>query len=217
MYEIEMPDEKPRVPMFAIAIIAVLIVGIIALFVLIGLQKPDSSIQDGSVEFAIATQEFDLSEDIVIGINNVTLHMPRDAIAEAGRISITSRPPDLFSTSGDIKWMRPLVVNIEFHNIGGILISNLILTKPAEICFKVTQEEWANYTLHQNEYEVQTYAEELDLPRWEPLPIKAYPERNELCGETNHLSLFALAIEKPEPLIPGTGADPNPLQGPYIP
>lgn len=211
MYKLEVPGEKPRVPILAIAIMILLIVGVIALVILIGLQRPDSSTQAGSVEFAIATQVLAPGEDIVIGVNNATLYVPGDAISISGSIAIFPRAPNLFATLGDTRWIRLLVVNVEFRDGDGKRVQQVILTKPAEICFKITKERWEDYTRHPNEYEVQTYSEEKDPPLWEPLPMLAYPERSQLCGQIKHISLFALAT-KPETSIPLT--DPTPTLNP---
>ncbi len=213
MYKLESPGERSTVPKLAIVIIILLIVGIIALVIFMGLQKPDSSTQAGSIEFAIATQEFNAGEDLVVGISNATFYLPQGALTVAGRIAIFSRPPNLFSTPGDTKWIRPLVVNVEFQNEAGTPVPHVTFTKPAEICFKITKERWEDYTRHPNEYEVQTYSEEQDPARWEPLPMVTYPERSQLCGQTDHLSLFALAT-KPDTTIPLTEPTltPNPIQ-----
>lgn len=211
MYKLEVPEEEPRVPKLAIVIIILLIVGVISLVVYMGLQKPDSSTQAGSVEFAIATQELAPGEDIVIGVNNSTLYLPGDAINLPGSIAIFPRAPNLFPTPGDTRWIRTLVVNVEFRDGDGKPVQQVTLAKPAEICFKITKERWEDYTRHPDEYEVQIYSEEKDPPLWEPLPMTAYPERSELCGQVDHLSIFALAT-RPETTIPLT--DPTPTLDP---
>jgi hypothetical protein len=101
------------------------------------------------------------------------------------------------------------VVNVEFRNGEGKPVPNITFTKPAEICFKITAERWADYNLHPAEYEVQTYAEEKDPPVWEPLTMVTHPERSQLCGQTDHFSLFALAT-KPETKIPLTDPTETP-------
>ena len=90
----------------------------------------------------------------------------------------------------------------------------VIFPVPAQICFKITQERWLDYLFRQDEYLVQYYAEEQDPPRWVTLPMVTYPERNELCGQTDHLSLFALAIKDRhnEPLY---GCNSRPGANPY--
>jgi len=215
MYKLEVPGERSTVPKLAIVIIVLLLVGVIALVILMGLQQPDSSTQAGSVEFAIATQEFAPGEDIVIGVNNVTLYLPGDAINIAGSISIFPRAPNLFSPPGETKWIRPLVVNVEFRDVQGKPVQHVTFAKPAEICFKITKERLEDYTRHPNEYEVQTYSEEKDPAIWEPLTMVTHPDRSQLCGQTDHFSIFALAT-KPDTTIPLTEPTltPDPSQEP---
>ncbi|MBN1452629.1 MAG: hypothetical protein JW963_16550 [Anaerolineales bacterium] len=211
MYKLDMPE--PRVPKFAILTIVILVVSVIALVLLIGLQRPDSSTQAGSLEFAIVTQEVTAGEDIVIGVNNATFYLPVGAINVPGSIAIFPREPNLFTAPGDTKWVRPLVVNVEFRDGQGKPVQQITFTKPAEICFKITRERWEDYTRHPNEYEVQTYTEEENLPVWEPLTMVTYPDRSQLCGQIDHFSLFALAT-KPETKIPLTDPTETPSPPP---
>ena len=67
-----------------------------------------------------------------------------------------------------------------------------------------------DYLYRQDDYQVQRYEEDQDPPRWEPLPMVTYPERTELCGETDHLSLFALAIKLPKSGTPFVDVTPTP-------
>ena len=215
MHKLEMPGEEARVPKFAIVAIILLVAGIIVLVVLIGSQQPDSSTQAGYVEFGIVTEELTYDEDLVVGVNNATLYLPGDAINIAGSISIFPRAPNLFSPPGETKWIRPLVVNVEFRDVQGKPVQHITFVKPAEICFKITKERWEDYTRHPNEYEVQTYSEEKDPPIWEPLTIVTHPDRSQLCGQTDHFSIFALAT-KPDTTIPLTEPTltPDPSQEP---
>jgi hypothetical protein len=202
--------ERRPVPKLARILIILLIVSVIALVILMGLQQPDSSTQNGSVEFVIATQELTSGEDLVIGVNNATLYVPRAAVELAGSIVIFPREPNLFSMAGEPEWLRPLVVNIEYRDEAGTPYTDVTFSMPVQMCFKMIPDRWKDYTNNPDDYRVQYYAEEQDPPRWESLlPMQAYPERSELCGETNHLSLFALAT-KTDTTIPVTGADPTP-------
>ena len=210
MYKLDMPEAEPKVPKFAIIVIILLMVGVIALILLIGSQRPDSSTQAGSMEFAIVTQQVTANDDIVIGVNNATLYLPDGAIDVAGSLAIFPREPNLFTDSNDSKWARPLVVNVEFRNAEGKPVPNITFSKPAEICFKITKDRWTDYTRHPDEYEVQTYAEEQEPPAWEPLSMVTYPERSQLCGQVDHFSLFALAT-KPETKIPLTDPTETPV------
>jgi hypothetical protein len=214
MYKLEMPEEKRPIPTIAKITFVILIVSIIALVVLIGIQAPTSSTQAGAFEFVQVTQEYQPGQDIVIGVNNATLYVPGDAIKIQGSIAIFPREPNLFTPPNDTTWVRPLVVNVEFRDGEGKPVPEFNFAKPAEICFRITDDRWKDYSLHRNEYEVQTYAEEKEPPVWEPLPLVTRPENVQLCGQTDHLSVFALAT-KPETIIPLTG--PTPTRDPARP
>jgi len=203
MYKLDIPEPGPRIPKFVRVTMILLVVSVIVLVVLIGLQRPDSSTQAGSMEFVIVTQEVTAGKDIVIGVNNATLYLPAGAINVPGNLAIFPREPNLFTASGDKRWARPLVVNVEFRDGEGKPVPNITFTKPAEICFKITAERWADYTRHPDEYQVQTYVEEKSPPAWEPLTMVTYPDRSQLCGQIDHFSLFALAT-RPETTIPLT-------------
>jgi hypothetical protein len=210
MYKLESPEERRPVPKVAVIMTLLLVVGIIALVIIMGLQQPDSSTQDGAIEFVIATEELTSGEEIIISVSNATLYVPRDAINLAVTISISPRPPNLFSLAEQSEWSRTLVVNVEYRNEEGTPYPLVTLSKPFLICFKVTNERWQDYLSHQDEYQVHYYAEELEPPGWQPIPMLTHPERNELCGQTDHFSLFALAVKKPDSAIPVTSATPTP-------
>ena len=55
--------EKRPAPRVAIIVISLLILGIIALVILMGLERPESSMQVSAIEFVIATEQIHPSED----------------------------------------------------------------------------------------------------------------------------------------------------------
>jgi hypothetical protein len=210
MYNYDPLGERRPIPKLAIALIILLIIGVIALVIIIGSQSPDSSTQNGSTEFVIATQELASGGDLVISVNNATLYVPRAAIELAGSIIIFPREPNLFPVAGEPEWFRPLVVNIEYRDEAGKPYPEVIFSNPVQICFKITPDGWKDYTDNPDDFQVQHYSEEQEPPRWVSLtPKQAYPDRRELCGETDHLSLFALAT-KSDTTFPVTGIDPTP-------
>ena len=210
MYKLESPEERRPVPKVAVITILLLVVGILALVIIMGLQQPDSSTRDGAIEFVIATEELTSDEDIIISVSNATLYVPKDAINLAGTISITPRPPNLFSLAEKSEWSRTLVVNVEYRNEEGTPYPLVTLSKPFQICFKITNERWQDYLSRQDEYQVHYYAEQQEPPGWQPIPMLTYPERNELCGETDHFSLFALAVKIPQSGTPFVDVTPTP-------
>jgi hypothetical protein len=188
--------------------IGTLIIGTIILVILIGLKRPDSSTHTGSIEFVKVTQEVVPNQDIVIGVNNAVLFIPKDATTIPGIVSITPREPNLFANAAEKGWIRSPVVNVEYWNGQGTPYPQMSFAKPAEICFKITSELWQAYTQTPDQFQVQYYAEDLKPAVWEPLPLVAYADRLQLCGKTDHLSIFALAIRQ-KTVIPVTGATPT--------
>ena len=210
MSRINLFGKKLPASRFAVIMIIFLVASFSALVILTGSQRPDSSTRDDSIEFVIATEELTTGEDLAISVSNATLYVPKDAINMVGTISITPLPPNLFSIADQNEWSRTLIVNVEYRNEKGTAYLMVTLAKPFQICFKVSDERWQNYLDRPDEYQVQYYAEGQDPPRWEPLPMLTYPERNELCGQTDHFSLFALAIKKQGGAPPLAEVTPTP-------
>lgn len=213
MYGLNKLRGERHIPWFALVTIVFPIVGMIALVVLTGLQQPDSSTQAGSIEYKIATEELSSGEDVIIGIDNITLYVPGSAIKLAGSISLFPRKPILSYDADALPWYRPFVVNIEYRDENGKPNPRIEFSAPVEICFKLSSRQWKDYIKYPDEYQVQYLVVEETPPRWEALHSVSYPERSELCGQTEDYSLFALAIEQPEPVIPITGinATPTPM------
>ena len=209
MYKLNLPEGRSPVSEFVPVTILVLSVSLIALVILIGLKQPDSSrTHIGSIELVEVTQEVAPGQDIVIGVSNATVYIPKGAATLPGLISITTRAPNLFSNVPEKGWVRSPVVNVEYWNGLGTPYPQVSFSKPAEICFMITSDLWYGYTQHPDEFQVHYYAEDLKPPSWKPLPLAAYPHRLQLCGQTGHLSIFALAI-KEQTVIPVTGATPT--------
>ena len=197
------------VPKFVLATMLVLSVGVIGMIILIGLKQPDSSTHTGSIAFVEVTQEVAPGQDIVIGVNNATLYVPKGATNLPGTISITTRAPNLFSNAPEKGWVRSPVVNVEYWNGLGTPYPQVSFTIPVQICFQITPDLfWQGYTQNPDEFQIHYYAEGQNPPRWEALPLTSYPDRLQLCGQTGHLSIFALAI-KERTVVPGTNATPT--------
>ncbi len=209
-------EEPPIVPRIAIVTTVILMASMIVLVIVQGLRKPVSSTQDGSIEFVQSIEEVVPGQDITVSVNNVTVHVPKDATNMPGSIFLIPREPNLFAAAGDLQWTRPQVVNVEYQDGKGTPYPYVVFSNLIQICFRVTEQQWRDYARRPVAYQVQYYAEEKNPPHWELLRMEANPETFQLCGQTNHLTLFALAI-KLEVGIPVTGATPIPLQGPYGP
>jgi hypothetical protein len=141
-------------------------------------------------------------QELVVGVKDATLYVPKDVATMAGVITISALEPNLYPVAGE-EWIRPQVVDIKYLNRDGAPYLNVVFSKPVLICFEI-KERWEDYTQHPDEYLVQYYAKEQDPPGWVTLPMSANPDRYQLCGQTGHLSIFALA-EKPQKEIPITG------------
>jgi hypothetical protein len=207
-------NRKRFFSMFVLPVVIVLATGLIVMVVIQGLTPPASSIQDGSIEFVQVTEAFTPGNDVAITVDTVTVYVPKNATEEPGNIFIALREPDLFPIGSELGWARPQIVNVEYRNSEGFPYTGITFSSAIEICFMVTEEQWQDYMRRPDEYQVQYYAEQGDPPRWEQLAMKTHADRFQICGLTDHLSLFALAI-KIQVTIPQTGATPTP--GLYAP
>jgi hypothetical protein len=209
MYKLDLPEERNPAPKFVLVGMLALSMGVIATIFYVGFKKPESSTHTGSIQLVEVTQEVVPDKDTVIGVSNATLYIPKGVATLPGLISITTRAPNLFSNAPEPGWVRSPVVNVEYWDGVGTPYPRISFTTPAQICFQLTPDLfWQGYTQNPDEFQVQYYAEEQNPPRWLPLPLKTYPDRLQLCGQTGHLSIFALAI-KEQTVIPVTGATPT--------
>jgi hypothetical protein len=216
LYTPKPPVEKSFAQRISMVFIVILTVSVITLVYLIGLKQPESSTQDGAIEFAQATQIYTPGQDMTIQVSNVVVFVPKNATTLEGRFSVIKRESNLLSATGGSEWHRPLVINIEYLNSGGIPYREVDFASPVQICFKLTNEQWRDYNKRPQDYLVQFFAEDQNPPRWENLVMVSDTEKFQLCGLTNHLSLFALAIWSEE-AIPVTGLTATPGLAPYAP
>jgi hypothetical protein len=216
LYNPKAPEDKSFAQKISMIFIVILTVSVITLVYLIGLKQPYSSTQDGSIEFAQATQEFTPGQDMTISVTNVIVYVPKDATDLMGKFSIIKRESDLISAVDGSKWYRPLVVNVEYLNGSGVPYREVNFINPIQICFKLNREQFRDYNKRPTDFLVQYYAEEQNPPRWENLVIVSNSDKSQLCGLTDHLSLFALAVWSEE-VIPVTGPTPTPSLAPYAP
>jgi hypothetical protein len=226
LYNPKPPEEKSLAQKVSVVFIVILAVSFVTLAYLIGLRQPQSSTQDGSVVFTQTIQEFTPGQALTVSSDNVTVYLPEDSTDLEGNVSIFPREPNLLTASDELEFDRPHVVNIEFRTADGP--TNLTFTNPVHVCFTMTEDQWQEFVLNPGLFQVQYYAEEKDPPVWELLPMATIPAQFQLCGQTYHLSLFALAIRTQVgipvtgPTLaprPGTGIGTgiNPGKGPYEP
>ncbi len=194
--------EQSIVSRFALVVIVMLAVSMITLILIQRLKPSDSSTQDGSIDFEHNLEEFTPGQAITASVGNITVYVPEDSTNLKGNISIIPREPNMFASAGEAEWNRPQIVNVEFQTSEGA--THVTFSNPIQICFSMTEEQWPDFLRQPDRFQVQYYAEEKNPPVWEPLPVTNYPDRLQLCGQTYHLSIFALAI-KSEAIFPITG------------
>ncbi len=200
---------NPPPPRLAIALIALLLLGATGLLVMQLFRQPVSILRSNEVlQVAREAAPDDLT---IIVKDDVTVYLPSNAINREGTISITpaAEGPQLIADEED--WIRPRLVNIDFLNPEGTPVPSISFFHPIEVCFTLTPEQWQSLQQDPGTYQVQYYADQGNPPRWEILPKLAYPDKLQLCGQTYHLSVFALAVQlRPEIPITGPSATPTP-------
>lgn len=206
MYKLRTPDARPGMPRFAVPAMLVLLLGIIVIIVLVILKQAYVNAWANSIQYAQATQEITFDQDIVIGTGDAILYLPKNTIRVAGTISILPLAPNSFPASGGVLWSRPQIVSVEYKNQLGTPVPHITFSNLAQICFTLTQEQWQDFDGHPDNYQVQYYDQQQDPPQWVALPAVTHPERFQLCGQTDHLSVFALAVRvvPPTPTIDAT-------------
>lgn len=146
-----------------------------------------------------------LSGDVaVFSQGDVTVYMPPGATELDGIISIAAAEPSLSLLVDDSGWIPIKVVNLEFRSMEGVPVVGVTFSRPLEICFTLADELWQVLTQNPEAYRIQYFADQKHPSHWESLPQVTYPDRSQLCGQTQQLSLFALAFQK-EVGIPVTG------------
>lgn len=188
-FHAEYIQKETPVPKLAIVAIFGLVLSLVVIVIFMS-SRPDS------------TQEVVIGEELVIGVDDATLYVPKEAVTKAGRLTILPLTPNLYPDASD--WFRSQVVSVEYLDTTGMPYPDVTFPQPVLICFKVSKKQWQHYTENPDQYQVQYYNDEDQDPVWVVLPLATYPERYQLCGQTNHLSIFALAV-KPEAMIVVTG------------
>jgi hypothetical protein len=149
------------------------------------------------------TEQVESDQASMVGTDDVTLYIPAHSIPEDGTLSIRRVEPDQIPVSDDI-WTRPVVVLIEFMDADGRPVPDLRFLNRVEVCFRLTEEEWADSIRRPTSYQVQFYPPREQPAYWNVLLMSTHDENLELCGLATRLGMFALAIEV-EPQIPITG------------
>jgi hypothetical protein len=201
---IKQPGEISPVPKLVLGFIAFLAVSIILLVIFLGPQLPDSG--TGNTEFMQIPRVNKAEQEIVVSANKITLYVPKDGLDSGltGNFVILPQDPNLYSYASAAEWSLPVVVDIQYRNEEGILYPGFTFSKPVRICFTLTPEQWKDFTQNPGDFQVQYFDNQKSPFRWLALPVATDPEGYELCTETDHLSIYALAIKSKEE-IPVTG------------
>ena len=202
--------------MIWIIVLIVVVVGLSALVIWMALSRPSSSIQtSNNLPLVKATAELSMEHGMLVSMltgqvmefipGDTMVYVPANSVGVQGMISIINLEPDLFPDAGEPGWSRPMIVNVEYCSSEGEPYSQMDFRQSIEICFSLTEAEWSDYTDHREDYQIHFYDENSHPPQWVSLPRRIYSDRLQLCGKTDHLSLFALAIrveaeiDEPEP------------------
>jgi hypothetical protein len=213
MYDIKQPGGKLPVPKLAGSLIILLAVMMIPVIILVGSGQPFSNTRRGGTEFVQIPQKQNNAQEIIVSFDKVTLYVPEDATDLTGNFVISPRQPDLYSFASEPEWSRPIVVDIEYRNEEGVNYPGITFSKPVNICFTLTLEQWTDFTQRPDGFQVQYYDDKQSPSRWVSLSLSMDPERYELCGQTDHFSTYALAVKSVE-VIPITGATLTPTATP---
>jgi hypothetical protein len=167
-----------------------------------GSLPPESSVADIPTAEVQLTASIPLDSHALVGMSEgvvtfkpgeASVFIPAGALEQPGQMVLTSHQPDLLSELGEPGWRRPYVVNIEYQDLGGNLIADPVIIKPLEVCFVLDATLWIEYN-DQVLFRIERYDETQNPPAWVQLPLVMYLNRLQLCGTTQHLSLFALAV-----------------------
>ncbi len=177
----------------------------------VGSEKPETSLVTEMPNQVQVTAVVKPDQDalLVTEDKKVFVYVPILANNTDGVLILTRREPDLFPEPGPERvWYRNIVVNLDMFDRAGKLIPNVTFNKPFFVCFSLTDEEWSFYQGQPDFYDVQYYR--LDQSKWLSLNLWPRPEVKQLCGEVDHLTLFALAVKSP----PTPVAEPEGLYKP---
>jgi hypothetical protein len=122
----------------------------------------------------------------------------------SGREPIAVARPDLVLVVQNVKWLLPKVVHVEFLRPDGASIPSISFSQPLEVCFTLAEDHWQAFTQDTGAYQVQYYADQQSPPAWQSLPQVTHPDRHQVCGQSDMLSMFGLAI-RAQVGIPVTG------------
>lgn len=193
-------NRRSRVPNLPV-IIAVFMVLLMGLMLLHQVSRSENFVNP--IEILQGTPLAAANELLTITQDDVTVYVPPDATTQAGTITIAAAQPDLMMVSDNTEWMLHKVANLEFQTPNGLL-ADISFSQPLDICFRLTEQQWQEFSAQPGIYQVRHYIEEANPPYWEVLPQTTYPDQRQVCGQSYTLSAFALAI-RVDTQVPVTG------------
>ncbi len=184
-------------------ILGALIIVVLGLLVWQGLLPPESSLSTGSPILQQTTAEVVQGAEMEMRLPDleIAVYMPAGSFAQGGFISLIQQEPDLFPEAGP-DWRRPRVINIEFYDSTRTLVPDYTFPSPIDVCFALSEADWRKYQANPHAYRIQYYDDGQAHPVWTDLPALAKDDNQQLCGQANHLSLFALAVQSQPDITP---------------
>lgn len=195
-----------------IGILILVIFGAIGLMILVGRNTPETSLNSGDQERV--TVDFEPGEEITVNLNidGVTVIIFHDAISFSGTYTFTRQTPILASSSPQ-DWSRPIIISLSIFDSEGIMVPETSRPKIINIiCFSLNNEEWGQLQENKIETEVQFRDESIPNAEWAGLSTTELIDSNRICGITDHLSLFALAVREKENAKENPNETPEPIE-----
>ena len=183
-------------------IVVIFMVFLMGLMLLHQLSRSENLVTP--IEILRGTAQIPSRELATISQGDVTIYVPAGATNQEGTISIAATEPDLLMITDNTEWMLHKVANLQFLSPDGEPVPDISFSQPLDVCFRLTEEQWQEFSTQPEIYQVRHYAEDTNSPYWEVLPQTSYPDQLQVCGQAYQLSAFALAI-RVDTEVPVTG------------
>ncbi len=202
------PVQRSRLFPWVIGLTILLAILLSILVIWQGMSEPVTSMDRNAMEVVQGSVTIQSDQGAILALDhtNARLYIPCCVFGVGGQLQMLVQPPDLFLPAvADTEWQRSQVVNIEYINRDGNLVPGAYSSTPVELCFFLTDEEWQRYLARPRDFQIQVFNTQMTPNEWRPLKMKALEHSHELCGQINHLSVFALAVRGEQ--LPITGGE----------
>jgi hypothetical protein len=169
------------------------------------------------MKFTQTSQSIVPGENAIISVDGVSVLVPKESIDNPGNVTISIRDLSTNPIIEDYGWSFDKVANIEYFEFGTTYNPEKTYTPNLIVCFELTEDQWVNYTSDSTSYYIRRFHS--TTQSWESLEPVSHDVQKVICGETENLSLFALAHKSPEE-TPSSSESPEPtstLEGIYEP